>query len=542
MTEQHTEPTPSHPASQAAAPSPSPPQPLGRLGLLAAAGLPLVVYVLTLYPTVFEGDSADLETQAYTLGLAHQPGYATMGILGKVITTAVPVGSPGWRGHLIVAIAAAVATLCGYVLLRRWRVPAVAAVAAMWTLAFSPLFWSQAVQINSYMTNVGFAMAVVLLLDVWAERRGLGLLAIAMAVYGFGLGGYPSYALYTPVLGLFLVVELWREGKARVVQGLAVAAAAGVGGCLPWLAYTVYYVWHEQSPGTLSALVRRVMITLLAGEARSDWGVYATLAFWKGCIVRAVIHVLCTVAQFSPVGVLLAVAGALALLRRRRTLLLVGGAYAIQMLFAIIVRQWWHHYDVYRLPANAFLALFIGLGLGEVLRRVSVPWKRVALCAASTVLIVGPAYLVILVAPRGDQDIGGVANHLRPRAPFRYELARAGAVAGRGSLAKTPPGSTVWATWGLRCTLWFLQRVERCGEGVQLKSAGASNEESIKQIAESLGTGRVFYYLRHDQERRREWLRQNFVVQKMHRDEGFVLVELISVRRTPIPGRRVQRL
>ncbi|HRK33650.1 MAG TPA: DUF2723 domain-containing protein, partial [Candidatus Hydrogenedentes bacterium] len=56
----------------------------------------LVVYVMTLGPTITGEDSGELVTAAYTLGIAHPPGYPIWCLLGKVFTF-IPFGSVAWR-------------------------------------------------------------------------------------------------------------------------------------------------------------------------------------------------------------------------------------------------------------------------------------------------------------------------------------------------------------------------------------------------------------------------------------------------------------
>src|SRR5437899_3068725 len=70
----------------------------------------LVVYILTLYPSVGPGDSAELTTVACNLGVAHPPGYPLFTLLAKVFTW-IPVGAVAWRVYLLSAVCDAAAAL-----------------------------------------------------------------------------------------------------------------------------------------------------------------------------------------------------------------------------------------------------------------------------------------------------------------------------------------------------------------------------------------------------------------------------------------------
>ena len=65
-------------------------------GLVALAAE--TVYLLTLAPTVTAEDSGELITAAYTLGVAHPPGFPLWCLLGKLFQ--FPVGSFAHSGGL----------------------------------------------------------------------------------------------------------------------------------------------------------------------------------------------------------------------------------------------------------------------------------------------------------------------------------------------------------------------------------------------------------------------------------------------------------
>ncbi|MGH7292790.1 MAG: protein O-mannosyl-transferase family, partial [Myxococcota bacterium] len=83
-----------------------------------AVGLPLLVYLRTMAPTVYGLDSAELTTGAYALGIVHAPGSPTYMLLGHVFAQ-LPLGDVGYRLNLMSAVAAALAVLFLYLVLRR---------------------------------------------------------------------------------------------------------------------------------------------------------------------------------------------------------------------------------------------------------------------------------------------------------------------------------------------------------------------------------------------------------------------------------------
>src|SRR3954452_24439354 len=109
-------------------------------------------YAATLAPGVTwandGADSGDLVTAAATLGVAHPTGYPTYLLLTRLFQL-LPLGDLALRSTIFSAVAAVLAALCVYLLVRRllaeqaWQ--AVAAAVAALTIGLAPGFWSQAV-------------------------------------------------------------------------------------------------------------------------------------------------------------------------------------------------------------------------------------------------------------------------------------------------------------------------------------------------------------------------------------------------------------
>ncbi|CAM2116425.1 unnamed protein product [Caretta caretta] len=82
----------------------------GALGAAVAAA-----YVATLPPSVPGGDSGELITAAYELGVAHPPGYPLFTLLAKLVIGLFPFGSIAYRVNLFCGLlGAAAASLLYY--------------------------------------------------------------------------------------------------------------------------------------------------------------------------------------------------------------------------------------------------------------------------------------------------------------------------------------------------------------------------------------------------------------------------------------------
>ncbi len=493
---------------------------------MAAAGLPLAVYLITSARHVLDGDAAVFAAQAHQLGLVHPPGYALMGLLGKLVTSVAAFGPLAWRANLV-GVAAGTATLAlGYALLRRWNTGRPVAMVAMWLLAFSPLFWSQSLYINPYIVAAMMTLGTLLLLDLWAERRSLWLLAGAGLLCGLGMNAHPSVVLGFPAVALFVLLRLrgqpWGRWGLSAAAGLAGAAA----GCLVWLAYTFYYLSDASAAGGLWA---RFTALMTAEGSGSDWRSFFRGMASRDYPVQLALHATRSLAEFSPVGLALFVVGIVTLARRRRDLLLLMGLmYLAQMNFAATLRHW-HHYDVYRLPCFALQALVMGVGLAWVWERMRTARARALALAGAAVLTLGPPYAAVAVV---REDAAGPLRLVRPKAPWRAEFARLTHSDGLEVLARVPEGATIVSNYGPYGTLHYLRAVERAGPGVRLVAGFGDQAKDLRALCEARKPGRrIFVYLQRAEARQREFLAERFDLRQVSSGALHVLYEVASSRR-----------
>ncbi len=186
----------------------------------------LAVYVSCLCPTVSGEDAGELVTAAYTLGVAHPPGYPLWCLLAKVFTY-IPYGSIAWRVGLMSAFfgSASVFLLC--LLLIKLTGRRLAAIASALAFAFSGEFWEQSTIPEVYSLNLFFIVLSVLLLYTWYEKRQDWLLFPFALGYGMSLANHNTMLLLGPVFVLFVIVidpfffRRWRLYLACTLTALA---------------------------------------------------------------------------------------------------------------------------------------------------------------------------------------------------------------------------------------------------------------------------------------------------------------------------------
>ncbi len=187
----------------------------------------LACYFVTLAPSItwqHDGvDSGDLVTAAYTLGVAHPPGYPLFLLLAKTFTL-LPFGEVAYRVNLLSAFfaAAAATTLYWTALLIQpdesvgERKLVIAAASAL-AFGLSSTLWSQAVIAEVYALHAFMVAAILLLATAFrstGERRLLWLLGLAL---GLSLGNHLSAILLVPGT-LILIVRRQRARPAALLE------------------------------------------------------------------------------------------------------------------------------------------------------------------------------------------------------------------------------------------------------------------------------------------------------------------------------------
>jgi len=428
-----------HPA--AAAPASAPPPARWVLNARArtiqviATALPaLLVYGLTMSPTVTLVDSGELILSCATLGVAHPPGFPLYTMLGWLFGW-LPLGSAAvrvtWFSAVTAAGAAAVLALIAGELvaltaapqprrlfptrgrgrpeetppepkyplpLFQWLVPPAVGL----TFAFSTALWAFAGVAEVYSLNTLLLALVVLLMLRWAgtpaATTGFPVLAAAAVLFGLALGVHHVTVLLT--LPAFLTLAwLVRGGRflqsrpALLAAGAGVAAAVLVYAFLPLAAATPEglnwgnpvtwqrFFWHVSG--------KQYQVNLFSGDATvvgREVRNFAGWAFW----------------QLTPLGLAGALAGLAGLWGRHRKLCLF---LVLLVLFNVVYAV---NYEIaedkeaYYLPTYLALALALGAGLLQAARWVG-GRRRWPATVLAVVVVLLPAWNLVRHWPLCDR-------------------------------------------------------------------------------------------------------------------------------------------
>ena len=212
-----------------------------RVAFIVAFGVPFALYVRTLAPTIYNLDSAELTTAAYTGGLVRATGYPLYLLLGRLWSHAVPFGDVGYRMNLLSAVFGALTITLGFVILRRLGVGPWAAAGALGLLMTTRFYWAMSLVAEVYTLQTALVAGIVLTALAWARDPRPWRLGAATLLIGLGLANHLTTVLLLPGwLRLVLGSTPRNATRARSI-------AIGLGGLLLGLALYLYLPFLSRS-------------------------------------------------------------------------------------------------------------------------------------------------------------------------------------------------------------------------------------------------------------------------------------------------------
>ena len=183
--------------------------------------LPLSIYVLTACPVVFAGDSGELITAAFTLGVAHPPGYPLFCLLGKVFSF-LPFATIAFRVNLVAGFFAALSVYFLYLLIRKLIAGNMGVFLAFCTallFAFSGIFWEQALYAKGalYTLNAFLIIVFYYLLIIEASPVLIGFIA------GLSLTNHHTALTFVGMAFFFLL--FMRKERLKTLTGFSLSLA-----------------------------------------------------------------------------------------------------------------------------------------------------------------------------------------------------------------------------------------------------------------------------------------------------------------------------
>ena len=174
--------------------------------------LSLVIYSLTLQPSIPGEDGGELVITSYVMGIAHPPGYPLETLLGKLFTF-FPFGTIASRVNFLSAFCSASAAALLVLTVNRWAKNLWAGVLTAGLFAFSPLVWQYSVIAEVLALN-NLLVATLLYLSIrYFQEHEKKILFFAFLVMGLGLSNHHTFIFVALPMTVFILWSRDTEGK-----------------------------------------------------------------------------------------------------------------------------------------------------------------------------------------------------------------------------------------------------------------------------------------------------------------------------------------
>lgn len=337
----------------------------------------LLVYGLTLAPTVTGEDSGELIAAAYTLGIPHPSGYPLWCLVTQPFLW-LPIGDMAYRVNLGSAVTSALACALLVPLLRSLRVPAGHAIGPALLLGFSATLWAQSVIAEVYPLTLLTLVGLGLCLLRWQSRpESRAWMHAAAFLSGLCLTAHHTVVLLYPLVFL-IALKVGGKRLLKPTVWLAFLAGLSIYAYLPLRAasHPAMNWGNPDTPGRFWAHVTRGQYPSLLASQHSiaqSWGQLKATATYL-------------VQQWPwPVSLLVCL-GALLGVRSNRVialaLLILSAGFALLLNFNLDYEEV-HIAEVFFIPAWLMLVLLLALGS----QRLGKPGAALTLAMAAVALV-----------------------------------------------------------------------------------------------------------------------------------------------------------
>lgn len=164
---------------------------------ICAFSFPLIIYLLTLTPTIYNLDSAELTVAAATAGLTRSTGYPLYLMLGH-LWSYIPIGDVGYRLNLFSAFHGALTIMLSERILRHLGVESWPTFGALGLLACGIYFWSLSLIAEVYTLHTALMALMMLLILRWSAYPSTQRLVLVGLVTGLSMGHHAATVLLLP--------------------------------------------------------------------------------------------------------------------------------------------------------------------------------------------------------------------------------------------------------------------------------------------------------------------------------------------------------
>ncbi len=162
------------------------------------------IYLKTICPVVYLGDSGELTAAAYSLGISHNSGYPLYCIIGKIFCL-IPICNIGFRMNLMSTFFCLLTVFMTYKIIFKFTSSFISSFFGASILGSLPIFWFQSVSAEVYPLHTFFVAFLILMLLWWEEKREGHILVLFFFILGLSFCNHLQTLMLLPSILFFVL-------------------------------------------------------------------------------------------------------------------------------------------------------------------------------------------------------------------------------------------------------------------------------------------------------------------------------------------------
>lgn len=277
------------------------------------------IYVAGVSRTVFAGDNGDVLISYFFGALSHPPGYPLNTVIGFLISH-LPYSAPfAFKANVVSALLLAAVVSFVFLIIKNLTRSFLAAFAGSLILSFTPLFWFYAHIAEVFQLNLLLlSISIFSLIIFWkGKKRKQKLLFLSVFFWGLAVFNHQTSLLLAPSY-LYLLFEFGRRNKPGGVFFLKLFGCFLLG-LLPYL----FIFWPSSGSHPLGWVDRSSSGSVFGMITRANYGTFVAAPDLVGFSLAARLvqvwwFIKVIVNDFTPMGLILVIAGSIWLYRNER--------------------------------------------------------------------------------------------------------------------------------------------------------------------------------------------------------------------------------
>ena len=321
--------------------------------------VPWCIYLVTICPTVYLGDSGELTAAAFSLGIPHNSGYPLYSLLGKIFCL-IPIGNIGFRINFMSSCFAVLTIWLVHSIIFKLTSSSISSFVGSLALAFIPIFWMSTVSAEVYSLHAFFVVLLIRLLWWWDENKAFYRLALMMFIAGLSFGNHMQTVMLAPAI-FFIIVSADRKILFKFSHFTTLSIFFILG-----LSLYIYLpirtnagasiAWGE--PNTLNSFLE-----LVTAKAHREGYVFTKNTFAYLSRIKEMLWMIC-----GQLGVFLifALLGGI-VSKSVRWIIFLGGIILFDLFYTVFLNIISLEITLFLIPTSVVIAILIGLGSAKIL-------------------------------------------------------------------------------------------------------------------------------------------------------------------------------